>query len=90
MSVPAVPAVAQNWAQGWDAERASNAREKGDIIPLKRILRILEKKYGGYHRTAELFSKPGGGSEYRFEWITRDNEHKVLFVDAQTGAIREG
>ena len=87
--VPAAPAFAQGYAQGWDAGQANDARQKGDIIPLKKILRMLERKYGGYHRTAELFSKPGGGSEYRIEWITGDNEHKVLFVDAQSGAIRE-
>lgn len=87
-AVPAAPVAAQGFQQSLDAGQANNAREKGDIIPLKTIFRNLKKKYGGYQLNAELFSKPGGGSEYRIEWLTGDGERKVFVVDAQTGRIR--
>ena len=89
LAVPTAPAIAQGFGQSWDAQQAQNAREKGDIIPLKKIFRALKKKYGGYQLDAELFSKPGGGSEYRIEWMTGDGERKVFIVDAQTGNIQE-
>ena len=88
IAVPTAPAIAQGFGQSLDAGQANDAREKGDIIPLKKIFRELKKKYGGYQLDAELFSKPGGGSEYRIEWITGDGERRVFVVDAQTGKIR--
>lgn len=87
-AVPSAPAIAQGFAQSLDAGEANHAREKGDIVPLKKIFRALKKKYGGYQLDAELFTKPGGGSEYRIEWMTGDGERKVFTVDAQTGAIQ--
>lgn len=83
--IPTAPALAQSW----DAGQAHTAREKGDIIPLKKIFRELKKIYGGRQLNAELFSRPGGGSEYRIDWETGDGEHKIFIVDAQTGRIRE-
>jgi len=87
-AAPAAPAVAQGFVQSLDAGQANNAREKGDIIPLKRIFRELKKRFGGYQLDAELYSKPGGGSEYRIAWMTGDGERKVFLVNAQTGQIR--
>jgi len=88
LAAPTVPAMAQGFGQSLDAGQANNARQKGDIIPLKQIFRELKKRYGGYQLDAELFSKPNGGSEYRIEWMTGDGERKVFIVDAQTGRIR--
>lgn len=85
LAVPATPAIAQNW----DAQQANDARQKGDIVPLKKIFRELKKRYGGRQLDANLYSKPNGGSEYKIDWETADGEHKVFIVDAQTGKIRE-
>lgn len=89
MSVPAVPAVAQNFGQNFDADAANDAREKGDIIPLKDIFRKLKRQYGGRQLDADLYSTPGGGFEYRIDWETGGGEHKTFIVDAVTGTIRE-
>ena len=89
-AAPATPVAAQGFAQSLDAGQANDARQRGDIIPLKRIIRDLKKRFGGYHLDAELFSKPGGGSEYRIEWLTGDGERKIFIVDGQTGRIQQG
>ena len=89
LSMPTAPAVAQNWGQSWDADRANDARQKGDIIPLKEIFRKLKRQYGGRQLDADLYSTPGGGYEYRIDWETGSGEHKTFIVDAVTGSIRE-
>lgn len=89
ISVPAAPAFAQNFGQSWDAGAANDAREKGDIIPLKDIFRKLKRQFGGRQLDADLYSTPGGGFEYRIDWETGDGEHKTFIVDAVTGATRE-
>jgi len=87
LATAAMPATAQGWGNSWDAGDARSAVEQGDIVPLKKIFRTLKKRYGGYQLDAELFSKSGGGSEYRIEWMTGDGERKVIIVNAQSGKI---
>ena len=77
------PAVS---AQSWAPDDARDARQNGDIIPLATIIRRLKSQHGGQYLGAELFSKPGGGSEYHVSW--EKNGRKLLFiVDAKSGRV---
>lgn len=87
-TAPMAPAMAQSWGQSFTADEARDARESGEIIPLKRIFRQLKREYGGYQLGAELFTKPSGnGSDYVIDWITDDGRKMRFVVDAQTGRI---
>ena len=73
-------------AQSWAADDARSARQNGDIIPLAKIIKELKREHGGQYLEAELFSKPGGGSEYHIAW--EKNGRKLLFVvNAQSGDL---
>lgn len=73
-------------AQSWAAGDARNARQKGETIPLAVIIKKLESEHGGQYLKADLFSKPGGGTEYHISW--EKNGRKILFVvDAKTGRV---
>lgn len=77
-------AAAQSWAPG----DARNARQSGDIIPLRDIIKKLKSEYGGeYIDLRGLFSKSGGGSEYHIDW-QKDGRKFLFIVDAQTGKAR--
>ncbi len=83
-----LPVLAQgSWGQSWSPSQAREARERGDIKPLKDIFRDLERQFGGYQISAELFSSAGGGFEYRISWMTGDGRKIDLVVDAETGQI---
>lgn len=83
----ATPVSAQGWGNSFTPGEARDARRKGDIVPLSRIFQQLKSRYGGYQLDAELFSRPGGGSDYRIVWMTRDGRRMRFIVDAQTGRI---
>ena len=85
--LPASPALAQGWRQSFSPDQARDAVTNGDIVPLRDIFRMLKQRFGGYQLGAELFSKPGGGSEYHIDWMTRDGHKMQFIVDAQTGQI---
>lgn len=73
---------AQNWAPG----DARDARQSGQTIALAEIIRKLKREHGGQYLDAQLFSKPGGGSEYHIAW--EKNGRKLMFVvDAQSGVV---
>ncbi len=83
----APPAAAQNWGDSFSPGQARDARQSGDIVPLRDIIRRLENQHGGRYLDAALFSRPGGGSEYRIDWITEDGRKVMFVVDAQTGRV---
>lgn len=83
----APPVVAQGWGNSFSPGQARDARQNGDIVPLRDIIRRLEREHGGRYLNAELFSREGGGSEYRIDWITEDGRKVLFVVDAQTGRI---
>ncbi len=81
------PAIGQGWGQSFSPDQARDAVNKGDIVPLRDVFRMLKQRFGGYQLGAELFSKPGGGSEYHIDWMTRDGRKMQFIVDAQSGRI---
>lgn len=78
------PAVS---AQSWAPNDARNARQSGDIIPLRDIIRQLKRSYGGSYLNADLSSRGGGQSVYRIDWVTDDGRKMRFIVDAQTGRV---
>ena len=78
------PAVS---AQSWAPNDARNARQSGQIIPLRNIIRQLKQRYGGSYLNAELMSRGGGQSEYHIDWVTDDGRKMRFVVDAQNGRI---
>jgi len=83
------PMAAQGWGQSFSPDQARDARQSGDIVPLRDILRRLEREYGGEYLDAELYSREGGGSEYRIDWKTGDGRIVRFVVNAQTGRVIE-
>ena len=73
-------------AQSWAPGDARDARQNGDIIPLANIIKQLKRQHGGQYLGAELFSKPGGGSEYHVSW-EKDGRKLLFVVDAQSGRV---
>jgi uncharacterized membrane protein YkoI len=88
--VPAVRAAhAQiDWTSSWSPNQARDARERGQIRPLKEIFRDLKRRYGGYQLNAELYASDDGSMEYRVSWLTEDGRKIDLVVDAATGEIK--
>ncbi|MEL7129859.1 MAG: PepSY domain-containing protein [Pseudomonadota bacterium] len=80
-------AAAQNWGNSFSSGQARDARQNGDIVPLRDIIRRLQRQYGGRYLDADLVSRSGGGSEYRIDWITEDGRKVRFVVDAQTGRV---
>ena len=81
------PAIGQGWGQSFSPDQARDAVNKGDIVPLRDVFRMLKQRFGGYQLGAELYSKPGGGSEYHIDWMTKDGRKMQIVVDAQSGNI---
>ncbi|MEL6324871.1 MAG: PepSY domain-containing protein [Pseudomonadota bacterium] len=79
--------MAQNWGQSFSPNQARDARQSGDIVPLRDIIRRLQRQHGGRYLDANLYSKSGGGSEYHIDWLTEDGRKVVFVVDARSGRV---
>lgn len=77
----------QGWGNSFTPGEARDARQNGEVVPLRRIFSDLERRYGGYQLGADLRSRNGGGSEYRVDWMTKDGRRMRFFIDAQSGRI---
>lgn len=82
-----VPAYGQGWGNSFSPGQARDASQNGDIKPLRDVIQSLKREFGGSYLNAELFSKDGGGAEYRIDWVTDDGRKLRLVVDAQTGRV---
>ena len=82
-----MPASAQGWGNSFSPGQARNASQNGDVKPLREVIQKLKREFGGTHLSAELFSKQGGGAEYRIDWITEDGRKLRVIVDAQSGRV---
>jgi len=75
------------WSNSFTADDARNARERGEILPLKDILRPIESRYGGeMRRFVGLFDR-NGQKVYVIDWTTRQGELVQFTINAQTGRI---
>ena len=82
-----LPVMAQGkHGNSFSADEARNARDKGDVIPLRDIFRRLKNRYGGYQVDANLYNR-GGGQVYVIDWMTDKGERIQVTVDAKTGRI---
>ncbi|MEO9971754.1 MAG: hypothetical protein ABJG15_18300 [Hyphomonadaceae bacterium] len=81
------PASGQGWGSSFSPGQARDASQNGDIKPLREVIQSLKRRFGGSHLNAELFSKRGGGAEYRIDWVTEDGRKLRLIVDAQSGRV---
>ncbi|WP_026988628.1 PepSY domain-containing protein [Fodinicurvata fenggangensis] len=75
-------------ADGDDHERAREALERGDVLPLTRILEIAEKDTGGRVIEVDL-EHDDGRYLYELELITPDGRLLELELDGATGRILE-
>lgn len=69
-----------------DFELAQDAVERGEILPLARILRLLEAEHPGTVAEVEL-EYAEGIRVYEVELITRDGRLIEVDMDAATGEI---
>lgn len=81
-------ALAQGqWSNSFTADDARNARERGEILPLKDILRPIESRYGGeMRRFVGLFDR-NGRKVYVIDWTTRQGELVQFTINAHNGQI---
>ncbi|MBR9834635.1 MAG: hypothetical protein GYB42_05490 [Alphaproteobacteria bacterium] len=88
MSVPLMPAMTASAQLGnsFTADQARNARDKGDVVPLKDIFRRLKSRHGGYQIDANLFNR-GGKQVYVIDWMTGKGERVRFTVDAKSGRV---
>ncbi|HRP78853.1 MAG TPA: PepSY domain-containing protein [Aquamicrobium sp.] len=77
----AAPALADD-----DHDRARAALERGEILPLSRILAIVEREVGGHVIEVEL-DRDDGRHVYEVEAVSRDGRLVELSIDAATGAV---
>jgi len=82
-----MPASAQGWGNSFSPGQARDASQSGDIKPLREVIQDLKQRFGGSYLNAELFSKQGGGAEYRIDWVTDDGRKLRLVVDAESGRV---
>lgn len=84
-SAPALDPAAT--AQSWAPSDARNARQSGDIIPLRDIIRRLKQEYGGNYVDLQGLKSDGrGGSQYHIDW-EKDGRKFVFVVDAKSGRV---
>lgn len=77
----AAPALADD-----DHDRAREALARGEILPLSRILAVVEQEVGG--RIIEIdLDRDDGRYVYDVEAVSRDGRLVELTIDAATGAI---
>lgn len=83
----ALPAHAQGqWGNSFTADEARDARDKGDVMPLREIFRRLKSRFGGYQVDANLYNRDRG-QVYVVDWMTDKGERIRVTVDAKTGRI---
>ncbi|TPE47699.1 PepSY domain-containing protein [Amaricoccus solimangrovi] len=69
-----------------DSDRARRALERGEVLPLREILGIVEREIDG--RIIEVeFEAKDGGHVYEFEFIAPDGRLLEAVVDARTGRV---
>lgn len=86
-AVSATPALSQSqWGNSFTADEARDARNKGDVKPLREIFRQLKRQHGGYQVDANLFNREGG-QVYVIDWVTEKGRRMEFTVDAKTGRI---
>lgn len=79
----AAPALADD-----DHDRAREALARGEIMPLSRILAVVEREVGG--RVIEIdFDRDDGRYVYDIEVVSSDGRLVELKIDAATGAVLE-
>ncbi|NQY13534.1 MAG: PepSY domain-containing protein [Henriciella sp.] len=82
-----LPVLAQGkYGNSFSADEARNARDKGDVIPLRDIFQRLKKRHGGYQVDANLYNRDRG-QVYVIDWMTDKGERIRVTVDAKTGRI---
>ena len=87
LAITALPMVAQaQLGNSFTADEARNARDKGDVVPLRDIFRRLKQQHGGYQIDANLFNR-GGGQVYEIDWMTEKGERVRFTVDAKSGRV---
>lgn len=87
LSFSALPAMAAaQLGNSFTADEARNARDKGDVVPLREIFRKLKRQHGGYQVDANLFNK-NGGQVYVIDWMTGKGERVRFKIDAKSGRV---
>ena len=82
-----LPALGQGqFGNSFTADEARDARDKGNVVPLRDIFRRLKRQYGGYQVDANLYNR-NGGQVYVIDWMSDKGERMRITVDAQTGRI---
>ncbi len=88
-ALPLTPAaMAQdNWGSSFTADDARNARQNGEIKPLKEILTPIRNQYGGNMRDFVGLYEQGGRKVYIIDWVTGRGELVKFTIDAKTGRV---
>lgn len=86
LSMSALPMASAQLGNSFTATEARNARDKGDIVPLRDIFRKLKREHGGTQRDANLFNRDGG-QVYVIDWMTGKGKLVRFTVDAKSGRV---
>ena len=87
LAMTVVPSLAQaQLGNSFTADQARDARDKGNVMPLRDIFRQLKRQYGGYQVDANLYNR-NGGQVYVIDWMTEKGERLRITVNARTGRI---
>ena len=85
VAIATVPAHSQGqWGNSFTADEAREARDRGDLMPLRDIFQRLKRRYGGYQIDANLFNRDRD-QVYVIDWMTDKGERMRITVDAKTG-----
>lgn len=85
LAATAVPALADGHH---DHDRAREALRRGEILPLARILEIVEDRTGGRVMEVDL-DREEGRYVYEIDVMTGDGRIVELEIEAATGSIIE-
>jgi uncharacterized membrane protein YkoI len=70
-----------------DHDRAREALARGDILPLTRILAVIERELVGGRVIDIDFDHDNNRYVYEVEAVSRDGRLVELSIDASTGAV---
>ncbi|MBS1191091.1 MAG: hypothetical protein H6R10_2883 [Rhodocyclaceae bacterium] len=70
-----------------DHDRARQALEAGEILPLQTILERVERSYPGQAMEVELERRGGAGWFYEIKQLCSDGRLRKIVVDARSGEV---
>jgi uncharacterized membrane protein YkoI len=87
LAVASVVADDDDRAEHREHDQIRGALQRGEVLPLVKILAIAQKNVPGDVLEVELETKRGGALIYEIKVLTESGRVREIKIDARTGAV---